>query len=81
MNMLTAMKPADAVQILLKAGWSEARIGARIGASQPTVHRMKRGKQPLWDAGSAVIALAQTELLGSANDGDLDDGRVMAAPS
>jgi len=59
MNMLDAMKPADAVHILLKAGWSEARIAARIDASQPTVHRMKRGRQTFWDAGDAVIKLAR----------------------
>lgn len=42
MNELT---PQMAVQVLVGAGWSEARIAREIGTSQPTVHRIKRGHQ------------------------------------
>lgn len=52
------MKPADAVRYLLAADWSEDRIASEIGSSQPTVNRIKRGRQVLWEVGSAVIALA-----------------------
>ena len=30
---------------LIGAGYSEARIGAAVGLSQPSVHRIRRGRQ------------------------------------
>jgi len=40
---MSEMTPKEAVQTLVQAGWSEARIARAIGTSQPTVHRIKRG--------------------------------------
>lgn len=40
---MSDMTPQQAVQALVKNGWSEARIAREIGTSQPTVHRIKRG--------------------------------------
>lgn len=40
---MSDMTPQQAVQVLVKNGWSEARIAREIGTSQPTVHRIKRG--------------------------------------
>ncbi len=40
---MSDMTPKQAVQTLVHAGWSEARIAKEIGTSQPTIHRIKRG--------------------------------------
>lgn len=39
------MTPQDAVHRLNAAGWSESRIARQVGTSQPTIHRIKHGKQ------------------------------------
>ena len=59
------MTPAEAVQLLIARGWSEARIGKEVGTSQPTIHRIKNGANVRFDTGLAVIRIAAAE---AAND-------------
>lgn len=54
------MTPATAIQTLLASGWTEAKIAAEVGTTQPTINRIKRGATPSYDVGAAVVALAQT---------------------
>jgi len=53
------MTPATAIQTLLASGWTEAKIAAEVGTTQPTINRIKRDAKPSWDVGVAVIALAE----------------------
>ena len=68
--------PRHAIRILVKAGWTEARIGAACGTSQSTIHRLKRNKQRFisFELGSALVALAglQRAQHCPANGGDRD---------
>jgi hypothetical protein len=57
------MTPQDAVNRLIAAGWSESRIAREVEASQPTIHRIKHGKQrrgASFDTCTALIRLADT---------------------
>lgn len=59
-----AMSPQDAVQYLISAGWSEARIAAGVGTSQPTIHRLKHGRVTRgvsFEVGLALVQLAAKE--------------------
>lgn len=69
------MSPREAVERLLKADWSEARIAAAVGTSQPTIHRIKRGllkRGVTFELGTALIDLAAGELAGAAGPGARD---------
>jgi hypothetical protein len=58
------MNPRDAVLGLLAAGWSESRIAREVGASQPTIHRVKHGAQRRglsFDLGRRVLDLYARE--------------------
>ncbi|MTI73329.1 MAG: helix-turn-helix domain-containing protein [Stenotrophomonas sp.] len=53
------MNPQDAALILTEAGWSEQRIAAEVGASQPTINRIKSGRQRAsYAVGAALVELA-----------------------
>jgi transcriptional regulator with XRE-family HTH domain len=54
------MNPQEAVLTLIKADWSEARIGQKVGISQSTVNRVKLGKRSLkYEQGRDLIDLAR----------------------
>jgi transcriptional regulator with XRE-family HTH domain len=54
------MKPSDAIQRLLDSQeWTESRIAAEVGTSQPTVNRIKRGASPSYEVGAAIVALVE----------------------
>lgn len=53
------MTPATAIQTLLASGWTEAKIATEVGATQPTINRIKRGAKPSYDVGVAIVALAE----------------------
>lgn len=54
------MNPQEAVLTLIKADWSEARIGQTVGISQSTINRVKQGKRSVkYEQGAALISLAR----------------------
>jgi len=57
---MSTNSPQQAVQALVKAGWSESRIAKEVGTSQPTIHRLKRGSQKTvaFEVGAALLRLA-----------------------
>lgn len=61
MNELT---PHQAVAYLAEAGWSESRIAREAGTSQPTIHRLKHGKQlnVSFDVGLRLVRLAEAQI-------------------
>ncbi|KAF1005447.1 MAG: hypothetical protein GAK28_03199 [Luteibacter sp.] len=52
------MSPSDAIHLLLSQKWTEARIAAAVGTSQPTINRIKQGTAPRYSLGEALIRLA-----------------------
>lgn len=59
--------PTEAVRELIEAGWSEARIAAKVETSQPTIHRIKNGHSKIdFTLGCRLIQLAG--LVKAAND-------------
>lgn len=53
------MSPQDAVNKLAAAGWTEQRIASEAGTTQPTINRIKNGRQRAsFDIGQALLALA-----------------------
>ncbi len=57
-----AMTPTEAVEILKNLHWTEAKIAAAVGTSQPNVNRIKKGKTPRYLLGDALVRLATREL-------------------
>lgn len=57
------MTPQAAILALVAADWTEARIATATGTNQPTVNRIKSGKQKTcaFELGAALIALAARE--------------------
>lgn len=54
------MSPQDAVNKLAAAGWTEQRIATEAGTTQPTINRIKNGRQRAsFDIGRALLALAE----------------------
>lgn len=46
------------IEDLIGEGLTEQEIGQRVGASQPTINRIKRTNQnPKYDLGAAIVAL------------------------
>ena len=46
------------IEDLIEEGLTEQQIGQRVGASQPTINRIKRtNKNPKYDIGAAIVAL------------------------
>jgi hypothetical protein len=58
---MSILSPQDAVQVLVAAKWSEARIAKAAGTSQPTIHRLKHGTQRTvaFEVGAELIRLAR----------------------
>lgn len=57
------------IEDLIQAGLTEQQIGERIGRSQPSVNRMRNGKQrPDYEAGARLVDLHR----------DLCEGRAAA---
>lgn len=55
------MTPTEAVHTLLAAGLSETDIAKRVGTTQPTVNRIRRGAMtPSYPMGKALVDLAQS---------------------
>lgn len=53
------MSPQDAVNKLAAAGWTEQRIASEAGTTQPTINRIKNGRQRAsFDIGHSLVALA-----------------------
>jgi predicted transcriptional regulator len=52
---------SEIVVFLVKDGLTELEIGERVGVSQPTINRIKRGcydgRRVSWDVGQALISL------------------------
>lgn len=57
---MSTLSPQQAVQALVDAKWSEARIARAVGTSQPTIHRLKRGlqKRVAFDVGMRLVSIA-----------------------
>lgn len=53
------MRPSEAIEHLILAGLSETAIGSEVGANQSTINRIRRGKSPRFELGSALVALAK----------------------
>lgn len=54
-----SMKPTEAVNALIKARWTEVRIAERVGTTQGNINRIKGGREPKYDLGLAIVALAR----------------------
>lgn len=57
------MTPADAINLLLSRKWTEARIAAAVGTSQPTINRIKQGAATRYVIGAELIRLATSDSL------------------
>ncbi len=56
---MRGMSPQDAVNKLAAAGWTEQRIASEAGTTQPTINRIKNGRQRAsFDIGQSLVALA-----------------------
>lgn len=57
---MSTISPQQAVQALVEAKWSEARIARAVGTSQPTIHRLKHGlqKRVAFDVGMRLVSIA-----------------------
>lgn len=55
------MTPADSINLLLEQKWTEARIAAAVGTSQPTINRIKKGVSPRYAVGEALVRLAEEQ--------------------
>ena len=56
---MRGMSPQDAVNKLAAAGWTEQRIASEAGTTQPTINRIKNGRQrAAFDIGQSLVALA-----------------------
>ncbi len=53
------MNPTEAVISLLKLDLSEAKIARIAGTSQPTIHRVSKGGNCLFETGQRLIELAR----------------------
>lgn len=51
------MKPSEAIAALIERGLTEAAIAAQVGTTQSTINRIRRGQQPSYDLGKALIEL------------------------
>ena len=48
------------IEDLIEEGLTEQQIGQRVGASQPTINRIKRTNQnPKYELGAAIVELHQ----------------------
>lgn len=55
------------IEDLIEEGLTEQQIGQRVGASQPTINRIKRTNQnPKYDLGAAIVALHKQVVEGRA---------------
>lgn len=67
--------PTAAVSALISAGWSEAAIASEVGASQPTIHRIKHGAQSVeFRMGMRIIRLAEMVASGELVQGESHAG-------
>lgn len=58
----------QAIEALSELGLSEKAIGAKVGASQPTINRIRHGTQkPSFDLGLKIIKLHETLQLAPAS--------------
>lgn len=53
------MKPTDAVKALIQCRWTETRIAERVGTTQGNINRIKTGREPRYDLGLQIVALAR----------------------
>jgi hypothetical protein len=54
------MKPADAIDALLRVDLTESAIGDLVGASQSTINRVRHGRvRPNYELGKALVDLAR----------------------
>lgn len=56
------MTPQRAIQVLVAADWTETKIASAVGTKQPTINRIKSGKQEScsYELGAALISLAES---------------------
>jgi hypothetical protein len=53
------MNPTEAVQTLIKHRWTETEIAVRVGTTQGTVNKIKAGREPRYELGHQLVALAR----------------------
>lgn len=56
--IMADMTPAQAIARLKSAGMTEAAIGSAVQANQSTIYRITQGRDPRWELGNRLIALA-----------------------
>lgn len=54
------MQPSEAIVRLLLANWTEVEIASAVGTTQPTINRIKNGKQPNYALGERIVLLAKS---------------------
>jgi predicted XRE-type DNA-binding protein len=58
---LRPMTPQEAIQTLLGLQMNETQIAAAVGATQPTINRIRNGSDCLFRTGAALIKLAEAK--------------------
>lgn len=48
-----------------RLGWTQARLAAAVGTSQPTIHRISEGIDPAYSTGIALVLLHAREIGGA----------------
>ena len=66
------------VEKLIRSGMTESEIAAKVGCSQPSVNRIRKGKQKnlSYELGAALLALSNEQF----PDGMVDKSRLPAGP-
>ena len=53
----------DIINQLIQSGMTESEIAAEVGSTQPSINRIRNGKQkPFYDLGAALVALRNKRL-------------------
>lgn len=59
--IMCGMNPSEAIAELIARGYTERRIGDKIGVNQSTINRIRRGEtHPAWSIGNDLIDLAKS---------------------
>ena len=53
------MNPSEAVKELIRCKWTETEIAKRVRSTQANINRIKSGREPKYELGLAIVALAR----------------------
>lgn len=58
---LGSMNPTQAVNYLRSVGWSDHKIAIAVDATTPNIWRIRKGANPQYALGAALVDLAKAE--------------------